>query len=87
MGQSAKPHKHSRRRGGCRTSDWLADEGRLKGTFSDATLDLGSSACSTEKSNEQARGTQLAGLAVKITDGFFLVGLSWTPIVPVTSSS
>ena len=27
-------------------------------------------------SNEQARGTPLAGLAVKITDGFFLVGLS-----------
>jgi hypothetical protein len=28
------------------------------------------------KSNEQARGTPLAGLAVKITDGVFLVGLS-----------
>ncbi|MHC2365582.1 hypothetical protein ACVIQT_000220 [Bradyrhizobium diazoefficiens] len=28
------------------------------------------------KSNEQARGTPLAGLAVKVTDGFFLVGLS-----------
>jgi hypothetical protein len=28
------------------------------------------------KSNEQARGTPLAGLAVKITGGFFLVGLS-----------
>jgi hypothetical protein len=28
------------------------------------------------KSNEQARGTPLAGLAVKITEGFFLVGLS-----------
>ena len=28
------------------------------------------------KSNELARGTPLAGLAVKITDGFFLVGLS-----------
>lgn len=28
------------------------------------------------KSNEQARGTPLAGLAVKISDGFFLVGLS-----------
>ncbi len=27
------------------------------------------------KSNEQARGTPLAGLAVKVTDGFFLVGL------------
>ena len=26
------------------------------------------------KSNEQARGTPLAGLAVKVTDGFFLVG-------------
>ena len=26
------------------------------------------------KSNEQARGTPLAGLAVKGTDGFFLVG-------------
>src|SRR5260221_2252469 len=26
--------------------------------------------------NEQARGTPLAGLAVKVTDGFFLVGLS-----------
>lgn len=30
------------------------------------------------KSNEQARGTPLAGLAVKVTDGFFLVGLSAT---------
>src|SRR5450631_508022 len=28
------------------------------------------------KSNEQARGTPLAGLAVQFTDGFFLVGLS-----------
>jgi Caspase domain len=28
------------------------------------------------KSNEQARGTPLAGLAVKIVEGFFLVGLS-----------
>src|SRR3954453_1294531 len=28
------------------------------------------------KSNEQARATPLAGLAVKVTDGFFLVGLS-----------
>jgi len=28
------------------------------------------------KSSEQARGTPLAGLAVKVTDGFFLVGLS-----------
>jgi len=28
------------------------------------------------KPNEQARGTPLAGLAVKVTDGFFLVGLS-----------
>ncbi|MGY4303426.1 hypothetical protein ACVIJ6_000669 [Bradyrhizobium sp. USDA 4369] len=28
------------------------------------------------KSNEQSRGTPLAGLAVKVTDGFFLVGLS-----------
>jgi hypothetical protein len=28
------------------------------------------------KSDEQARGTPLAGLAVKVTDGFFLVGLS-----------
>jgi hypothetical protein len=28
------------------------------------------------KSNEQARGTPLAGLAVKVTDGFFVVGLS-----------
>jgi len=28
------------------------------------------------KSNEQARGTPLAGLAVKVTDGFFLIGLS-----------
>src|SRR5580692_2884437 len=28
------------------------------------------------KSNEQARGTPLASLAVKVTDGFFLVGLS-----------
>jgi hypothetical protein len=28
------------------------------------------------KSNEAARGTPLAGLAVKVTDGFFLVGLS-----------
>ena len=28
------------------------------------------------KSNEQTRGTPLAGLAVKVTDDFFLVGLS-----------
>ncbi len=28
------------------------------------------------KSNEQSRGNQLAGIAVKVTDGFFLVGLS-----------
>ncbi len=28
------------------------------------------------KSNEQARGTPLAGLVVKVVDGFFLVGLS-----------
>ena len=28
------------------------------------------------KSNEQASGMALAGLAVKVTDGFFLVGLS-----------
>jgi len=28
------------------------------------------------KSNEQSRGTPLAGLAVKVTDGFFLIGLS-----------
>jgi TIR domain len=28
------------------------------------------------KSNEQARGTPLAGVAVKVTDSFFLVGLS-----------
>jgi hypothetical protein len=28
------------------------------------------------KQNEQARGTPLAGLAVKVTDGFFLIGLS-----------
>ena len=28
------------------------------------------------KSNEQARGAPLAGLAVKVTDGFFLLGLS-----------
>ncbi|RXT35348.1 toll/interleukin-1 receptor domain-containing protein [Bradyrhizobium betae] len=28
------------------------------------------------KPNEQARGTPLAGMAVKVTDGFFLVGLS-----------
>jgi len=28
------------------------------------------------KTNEQARGTPMAGLAVKVTDGFFLVGLS-----------
>jgi hypothetical protein len=28
------------------------------------------------KSNEQTRGTPLSGLAVKVTDGFFLVGLS-----------
>jgi hypothetical protein len=28
------------------------------------------------KASEQARGTPLAGLAVKVTDGFFLVGLS-----------
>jgi TIR domain len=28
------------------------------------------------KSNEQARGTPLAGLAVKVTDGFFVIGLS-----------
>jgi len=30
----------------------------------------------SDESNEQARGTPLAGLAVKVTDGFFLVGLS-----------
>ena len=28
------------------------------------------------KTNEQTRGTPLAGLAVKVTDGFFLLGLS-----------
>jgi hypothetical protein len=28
------------------------------------------------KSNLEARGTPLAGLAVKVTDGFFLIGLS-----------
>jgi hypothetical protein len=28
------------------------------------------------KQSEQARGTPLAGLAVKVTDGFFLIGLS-----------
>ncbi len=28
------------------------------------------------KSNQQARGTPLAGLAVKVTDGFFMAGLS-----------
>jgi hypothetical protein len=28
------------------------------------------------KSNEQARGTPLAGLAVKVVDGVFLVGFS-----------
>lgn len=28
------------------------------------------------KSNEQSRGTPLSGLAVKVTDGFFLIGLS-----------
>ncbi|TAK48954.1 MAG: hypothetical protein EPO23_05735 [Xanthobacteraceae bacterium] len=28
------------------------------------------------KQNEQTRGTPLAGLAVKVTDGFFLIGLS-----------
>jgi hypothetical protein len=28
------------------------------------------------KSNQQARGTPMAGLAVKVSDGFFLVGLS-----------
>ena len=28
------------------------------------------------KSNEQARGTPLKGLTVKVTDGFFLDGLS-----------
>ena len=28
------------------------------------------------KPSEQARGTPLAGLAVKVTDGFFLIGLS-----------
>jgi hypothetical protein len=32
------------------------------------------------KSNEQARGTPLAGLAAKVTDGFFLVGLSNTDV-------
>ncbi|MDE2379918.1 hypothetical protein, partial [Bradyrhizobium sp.] len=32
------------------------------------------------KSNEQARGTPLSGLAVKVTDGFFLVGLSNTDV-------
>jgi hypothetical protein len=31
------------------------------------------------KSNEQARGVPLAGLSVKVTDGFFLVGFSNTP--------
>ena len=31
------------------------------------------------KSSEQARGTPLAALAVKVTDGFFLVGLSNVP--------
>ena len=31
------------------------------------------------KANEQARGTPFAGLAVKVTDGFFLVGLSNVP--------
>jgi hypothetical protein len=30
------------------------------------------------KSNEQARGTPLAGLSVKVTEGFFLVGLANT---------
>ena len=28
------------------------------------------------KQDEQARGTPLAGLAVKVTNGFFLIGLS-----------
>jgi hypothetical protein len=28
------------------------------------------------KASEQARGTPLAGLAVKVTNGFFLIGLS-----------
>jgi hypothetical protein len=28
------------------------------------------------KQNEQARGVPLAGLAVKVTNGFFLIGLS-----------
>ena len=28
------------------------------------------------KQSEQARGTPLAGLAVKVTNGFFLIGLS-----------
>jgi hypothetical protein len=28
------------------------------------------------KSNEQARGAALAGISVKVTDGFFLIGLS-----------
>ena len=32
------------------------------------------------KSNEQARGTPLAGLAAKITDRIFLVGLSNTEV-------
>jgi hypothetical protein len=31
------------------------------------------------KSNEQARGKPMAGLAVKVTDGFFLVGMSNVP--------
>jgi hypothetical protein len=31
------------------------------------------------KSNQQARGTPMAGIAVKVTDGFFLDGLSDTP--------
>ena len=28
------------------------------------------------KQAEQARGTELAGLAIKVTEGFFLIGLS-----------
>jgi len=39
------------------------------------------------KSNEQARGTPLAGLAVKVTDGFFLVGCRMSrPTARATSS-
>jgi hypothetical protein len=32
------------------------------------------------KQNEQARGVPLAGLAVKVTNGFFLVGLNSTEV-------